>query len=757
MKGHVRIEDEYIVLDEGASAYQKAPFNPMAARIGTGGDYNDLEGWSVWVQTDWTRGVGIEDENAGGFLGSTLETRFPGMLILPPFAEYKGKNYLDSGHGSSLPHSEMQKISNGKYRFYFSEYSDSYSFDTDTLYLYFLQVGSNPTISVKILDYNLNVLETPTLTLPKHSGWGYIKLSNKFSTYPNRVFWLEITLASDEVLVGHEIAGSYANYAKIWNSSTSTWDSYNRNLFIRSNHLENLPGKEADFEPKTVQSPDQSVGYTFWGDEANSFSKISSGSEYFYTWFDLVSTTKAPLDLALFDGKVVTVVDAATSSSVVVYISDYNSGTFVTTYFDDLQPDKVFVAGGFFWFVQNNKVIYTNNVNVSGGKFDKPFIGPISVLSGRTNINAILAVGRDIYLVKEDRLVKLLPGDIPYPVAQWPYSDPDIGKGASVWKGDMYIPLKEDLLRVTSSGQIISIGPNHYGSGLDKSIQGQVKNVHFTTDMLLASFYNDINKAGTVWGWDQKGWHFLFETYPQCGITWVEAYKKDGYTNLFIRASHKHEPGVTYAEYANFTQNPIKSESLSTFLRFNGYLDTSWIYGNLKEIEKDWDSVFIAGENLSSRQWVTVYYRTEEDAAWSKLGDYTDNDTEISFPEETRTSSKKIQLRIVLNTLDWEKTPVVRAIRLKYLPMLTDKWRWTIQTTVGESKQLLDGTLDDTSYQRELWETWAKTATPLRFYDIDGKKHYVRIEQINFVPQRFRIQNGKLTWDTHISAVLRED
>jgi hypothetical protein len=87
MTGHIKLGlteatlQEYMLDDVRRRRRQLA--NPMAVRLGTGGEFSDYENWALHVAADWREGVGKLAEDAAGYLFGEIESRVPEQLIIP--------------------------------------------------------------------------------------------------------------------------------------------------------------------------------------------------------------------------------------------------------------------------------------------------------------------------------------------------------------------------------------------------------------------------------------------------------------------------------------------------------------------------------------------------------------------------------------------------------------------------------------------------------------------------------------------------
>ena len=103
----------------------------------------------------------------------------------------------------------------------------------------------------------------------------------------------------------------------------------------------------------------------------------------------------------------------------------------------------------------------------------------------------------------------------------------------------------------------------------------------------------------------------------------------------------------------------------------SGYLDTSWLDGGIRSINKDWYQVTVHVRDVAvGGPYVQVWWRPDENTAWVQVGANitTEGIVNLAFP--TASYGPKAQLRIYLyrGTLDGSlTTPQVEAVVLKYI------------------------------------------------------------------------------------------
>ncbi|WP_230677640.1 hypothetical protein, partial [Streptococcus pneumoniae] len=75
-----------------------------------------------------------------------------------------------------------------------------------------------------------------------------------------------------------------------------------------------------------------------------------------------------------------------------------------------------------------------------------------------------------------------------------------------------------------------------------------------------------------------------------------------------------------------------------------GWLETDWFFGGLYEIYKDFESVYISGDNLSSSLYAQVYWKDDDSTGWELLGTCTSPRTELRWSNyATRPASRQIK------------------------------------------------------------------------------------------------------------------
>ena len=165
-----------------------------------------------------------------------------------------------------------------------------------------------------------------------------------------------------------------------------------------------------------------------------------------------------------------------------------------------------------------------------------------------------------------------------------------------------------------------------------------------------------------------------------------------------------------------------------------GWYQSSYFDANLPSIDKLYNAITIKHDALVSGQSVVVYYRFSESASWTTLGtSNTVGATEktISFPSGTY--SKKITLKVELNTTTTTGTPKLTETIMQYTLYPARKWMWTMRLMAKKDLQLKDRTTDSrTAAQlRSALEDLMSTQSLYAYIDIDGTSYNVLVNEID--------------------------
>ena len=162
-------------------------------------------------------------------------------------------------------------------------------------------------------------------------------------------------------------------------------------------------------------------------------------------------------------------------------------------------------------------------------------------------------------------------------------------------------------------------------------------------------------------------------------------------------------------------------------------IETDWIYGGLKDVDKDWESVMVLGEDIDELHPVRVYWLDDDSTHWEYLGEITASGQEIRWTDYTnRPNSKQLAIGLGLyakESVNYQGTPIVRAVRVKYHNMVRDTFRWNLPIQVSDEQTMLDGDLNTytATQQRAHLDELVRQVPPIIFEDIDGTQYECKV------------------------------
>jgi hypothetical protein len=189
--------------------------------------------------------------------------------------------------------------------------------------------------------------------------------------------------------------------------------------------------------------------------------------------------------------------------------------------------------------------------------------------------------------------------------------------------------------------------------------------------------------------------------------------------------------GIMTAELPDSLANPYEDAlSIPFYMASNTYFD--WFDGGLREVRKDFESVYIASEGITSTNAVRVYWMDDDSTAWEALGTFTSNNQEMRWSDSsTRPNTKRLKLRLqhLNSSTDPYSTPRVDAVRVKYAPMVADRWRWQFPIIVADTQVMLDGTLNVQTAAQMVTSLngLIQRVAPFTFVDVDNTSYTVKI------------------------------
>jgi len=214
-----------------------------------------------------------------------------------------------------------------------------------------------------------------------------------------------------------------------------------------------------------------------------------------------------------------------------------------------------------------------------------------------------------------------------------------------------------------------------------------------------------------------------------------------------------------YFKLARGQMNPIY-DSGYTFTA-TGYIYTGWWDANLTDVEKAFQYLVVDADDLSSTEYITFYYETDDSGTWTVIGKADiEGKTILSLPkiqvgDETREpTGRKIRLKIELTTGDSGSTPILKSFSLHAIPAFTPKRQFTLALQCADSVTRLNNTPDDKGAKEIRQAVWnyRKEVWPVTLTDVDGIEWLVKLQY----PVQEQVIEKTTNWERHILVTATE-
>lgn len=687
----------------------------MAAKLGQGaGKYDDLSNWSGWVMENWQAGLGKREADEEGFLYAELETRFQGQLCLPLYHETEivgpaaggYQKYYNPPVGIDTILSMSTTSSPSKLAFKITQGLA----DVNDLGLIWVMLFNSPNQSAKFTLYTNSGGQPGTVIYSSNliqgnndlcfEYWRGIFGSATFTSGSD--YWLVIEPANSTYTIELPVYdhGSTASTRKQWNGSS--WADSRYSFFFWMNG--------------------EGASYNYWGAKRAAFYDgaphfVSIGGLFTWNGTTMVRATtlanNSPKDMIAF-GDLLFIAHGDSAN-----VDQWDGTTCTNLAF----KANIFTAwNGYLWRAHENDVYYS----VDGSTWT----GPIQIGPDGYTVTGMAGLGDDMYVATDEAFYRIGAGDLVFGVMRWNNISLTNGKNMINHQGSLFIPTYSDLLRY-GGAELMSASPMK-DEGLPQYKQGRCVALMSHNYWLFAVVTTDTTQADdafpVILAYNDQGWHYIGKMFQRDTDLYTDSSLVWDTTNdlLWVTGSnaiYRYSLPVDH-------QNPYKDNSGNMKFFPGGVLETPWFHSGLKEIYKDCESVYVTGENITSARPVKVYWKDDDSTAWELLGTVTSNRQELRWSDyTTRPNTRQIKLALVMHTDDYTESPRVDAVRLKFMNMVTDRWRWTLSIPVSDEQEMLDGDINiyTKEHQRTHLEALARSVPPVIFEDVDGVQYEVKV------------------------------
>lgn len=260
------------------------------------------------------------------------------------------------------------------------------------------------------------------------------------------------------------------------------------------------------------------------------------------------------------------------------------------------------------------------------------------------------------------------------------------------------------------------IGPDR-DEGLPDARRGPISDLEGYPGRIFASIGVDPTRFSSILDYNRQGWHEFYRA-PEIGQSIDE---------LHIQVIPGWTPDrLWFVQGQDLVWLPLPGNTLredtDTAFTFTheGTLESGWIYANMQELEKFYNSLkLITLDTSASAQVIEADYRTNETSAWSVLpGTFDAFREEIEFTSTAppTVTGRRLRTRLRLQTNDNTKTPKLKAAIVEAAVRVPVKYSYTFSYRAADENLDIEG--DDDSYTRvetliSQLDTWANSSTVL--------------------------------------------
>lgn len=364
---------------------------------------------------------------------------------------------------------------------------------------------------------------------------------------------------------------------------------------------------------------------------------------------------------------------------------------------------------------------------------------PMQIKCGNTSskITNILPYGAPVipYIMKEDSFGSIFNGiyaEIPLAELKAVRSEVN-GKAAMHYGVYLYFNLEGGKIERYYDQRLDDIGFNR-DEGLPVARQGEVIKLLPYPGRFYAACDAGFGGLSTVMCNNGLGWHEIYRS----GTAGLRI------TDIHIQAI----PGNEYADRLWITEGtslvalpiaitPVQQYQYNyhgyTATDTDGYIETSWIDFELKDVDKYFHSITVFSDhtgtmNTKNEYDIKVWFRVDGDNDWTNAGTckaVASTELELNYPYKPgihNVSGKKIKFKIALNPRTQYYTPRLKAIVVNGVLRMPVKRSWNITFMLEPMKDLNNrpltdidtptsatGLIPNTLYHRLFW--WANSET----------------------------------------------
>lgn len=254
------------------------------------------------------------------------------------------------------------------------------------------------------------------------------------------------------------------------------------------------------------------------------------------------------------------------------------------------------------------------------------------------------------------------------------------------WNGAVYISTGMGIAKITSN-DVTQFGPDQ-DDGLNTDYQGYITDMIGTSHWIIVAIAGGTKDSILKRHETMGGWHQIYTS-------------SSAVEHLAYSPAALYSPGrlwfsdgsnIKYVQFPDLTHDVAKVSGYAYAATGDLILPR---FSTLSVIPKIALRAEALSQDLNTSEKVTVYYRTDNNADWTSLGDMTTSaHPTIAFGSNLGTSFNDIQFKLTFARGDTTtNTPKIRAFAFKYLalPATVTAWQFTARALGDEALTIING------------------------------------------------------------------
>lgn len=712
--------------------WERTPASPFAATVNSSGPYDRVDLWNEYTWEDWQTGVGRVDPEAGGFLYAEAETRVPSQVILPPLVQQCDTRTItgvlaDCRYMPTTTTGSIIVGTGGYTRAAISFTTPGSIPATRAAYYFYARIPNGTSVTISTYTNSSGspntLINSVTVTgeSPDRNFYWYGGNITHGTLTTSTQYWLVIhpTSASDAIDVAYGSTGyntlAQSYNGSVWANITSTYLLYTTNLHTLGNS-EGAARHFARFNSILYHCEDETLyKYDSVNEQFDSVGTVTGTDDV---------TSMVVFGPTLFFGR-------SSGNYTTMNTSEVFAGAATTRKLFALHNDRLYGSWG-------NNLYYTDDGSTWSAAF--------AVGGSDSEIRGMAGMGDSLYMATDKSLWRFAPGEVVEFVTNFGAEDSNNGKGMIEYQGRLYIPAHGRIFRFDPSGQMMDIWIN-YEDDLPVARIGQISHLVRMNNWLVAyAVPAGLATRPSLWMWQEEGWHFVACAPQTAAISPDIDLNVTYYDRGTSRLWFSNEGGCPFfVDIDDYTLNPY---NVSGYLyQPYGWIEQDRFWGGNKLLPKNWESVTISGDNLSSGVHVKVYWQDEGSTAWELLGTADTDGEELRWNNySTRPTGKWVKLGLLLQSNDGDETPRLRAATIKFYPVPNGRIRDNLILSLGDYVEFPDRTKDSRTLAQQIThlESLVSTSNPIVaiYQDPFGTQHEVAIPSWNMTAPRYDVKSS---------------